>query len=958
MDLPKCEIRNDCGDITYLIKSSPDSILDEDIFVCKKCAMSLYVQEKSIEIADAETILDCLNFSEHNIAKIDNFKESYNFEELWKKMLPDLEAFTIKSIELKDELETADIINDWKKMVDIQIQARLLLESILNSKLYKEYIRQTNYMNFRDQEAKKKPKKSLHKNTEKSKSTTKISEHIKVREQLQEENKLFQQSDLQTMHKDHIFSQNPTTIVEKDSQPASFHQEIEHEKKDIGQQQDIIQQVPGISSLENDKARLNNTNKTLNNDKSHLEKKYTKKSQDIKELQQELDSLNKKGKKKHHNITKLQEQTTPLEERKEDELQGILMKTHPKDSENNTGEEKISESEKAGLKNKVNETNSKSCIKEEIDPLEETISMKDTDLEGSKGEILNNVDSSATEKPSIKTFCTQPKKKKKGKQKYCRKGQACVNNKILPQTVPIQQNSSKTESNFKDLQTNSRLELVTAIKKRVTDILNNENTPEFSGTVVRGLCKLLKELRCTNQRRVFIKTIITCAIKEKKKDKEIMYACLLRKLSEEDNNGTQEPKPNSVLKSLPHKINFTEELLEEIRLLFIDILKQSTSDEETTNKQKEDIGKDSENVYLRSSLLKYLKLESELFKLNVFLPNLQVEILQTLIGNYTIELDFTENEFTIEAACLFLRDVGPKLDQTFAASAKDGDKEFLPLDCRWGYNEALDILYSYQVRQDLSPSLRNYIMMILDMRATGWGTGLPPQASSQDHLDRKKAKNLPSEFKCDHPYALRMLLMTVFMSWHESCICNKDFLGTFKNSPYGATILTIYLESVYYLRKEAYDCFVTFFYILYEQHIISDEDIESGLVSFFKRLPRFEAGLPHLSDPLSDLLYFIFISRGIGDFGTVLTKTEFDKIIISKEENKGIDIFFEIFASLLFKIHQFLGLDIMKTFYSKSNLETACKLLHPHIHYTHLFSDLSNQSIPSTIIELLDLPSS
>ncbi|CAI2362458.1 unnamed protein product [Moneuplotes crassus] len=309
MKYPKCNIRKDCDLVTHLIKCSSDNIFDEDTFVCERCASNLYIDEDTIKIPNLEIILDCLNLAEYNLTQIDSFKEAHNLDKLWKKLLPELEALIISNIELKDDLEITITENNWRKIPSIHIQSKNLLSSVLNSKLYKEYCRQSNYMKFCDQEAKKKPKRLSKLQPEESKLSIDKSEHEKVLKELKEtKNLCLQKDELITQKQDEIqqkdkhIEEKSKEIMDKFTQIKNYSHRASEEEKNIKvKEEKILQQKAQIDKLQKDKEQAIAKN---------VKQAQTEKDQEIKDFKLRVSELEKKEKIQQNIISQLQKKAT------------------------------------------------------------------------------------------------------------------------------------------------------------------------------------------------------------------------------------------------------------------------------------------------------------------------------------------------------------------------------------------------------------------------------------------------------------------------------------------------------------------------------------------------------------------------------------------------------------------------------------------------------------------------
>ncbi|CAI2381519.1 unnamed protein product [Moneuplotes crassus] len=976
-----------------MVKGSLDSISNEDVFVCERCAINLYVDKDSIEIADVETILDWLNLSENNLAKIDHFRESYSLDGLWKKMLPDLEAYTIKNIELKDDLETAENENDWEKIPKIQIQSKMLLSSIFKSKLYKEYIKQINYMKFCDLEAKKKLIKSSYKPLEKSKDINEKSEHDKIFEQLQEAKNLIQQKDdlisqkdAEIKKKDQLIVEKAKIVTEKGNQIKNSQKIIDQKKQTIEQKdQQIFQQDCQMDKLANDRLMSKTPSQILNSQKSHLEQEHSKKDQNIKELQKKLDDLEKKDKIQQNIIEQLQKMTTQQKEDKDRDS----THEHQKDSFESKNTSKLlkdQEKNKVGNMEKVLEqqlaickdtqalidTLSTSNKKNQKFPLKEFMTLKDTELCDSKGETPTNVDPSII-KRTVKEVLYPTSKPNRWKESWERELEIYPNYENLsgktqlePRPEPTSQsttsvkNTTKTSKSIEEPQTLS-LDVIISIRNKVTTILSGATT-KIEDSHKHDLDTLLISLSGTLQRRVFVVTILTKAIEEK--DRVLMYGSLLCEISKRESERFTELKKqqSQEFNEKAQQEHFEEELTQALRFILKDILTKLSKDIECKSNTSENVQSNINNLSSYSSLFSYLRLEGELFKHNLLNAFFEIETLHVLLGRGTENFKLKESEATIIATCLFLQDIGLKLDEKISANLKDGVEESIRF--RFAgilevYHRSLDILDSYKNRKDLTPRLKQLTIVTLILKMSCWKAGGFAYCFPEDSIEKpsvwEETKQLPTEFGYISPRAFQMVLMSLFFNWVKYYHCSIDFMLSFTMCSYGEQILLFYLKSVFFLGQENYDCFPSYFLILFQSKIFSVQDVENGLASYFKLIPQLGAELPNFGNALTDLIFFIFIFHDIGNFERVLKKTEFKMISELEDDSQCIDIIFEIFSKLLYKIQMTLGDDKMMYFYSQFNIQQPCKLLKPLIKHPRLFDELVCQGVPPQIISLINI---
>ncbi|CAI2385691.1 unnamed protein product [Moneuplotes crassus] len=150
MKVPKCEYSSDCEKIAFLVKSTPESLHNEDLFVCSKCLNSRFASEPIVQIPNPGDVLHCLEATEHNLMRIDHFREWHNLDKLWIKLLPELKDYKDTHAQLNNDLASAKATNGWDRLPYLHVEARTLLETVLESRLWKEYCKEDSIRQFRD----------------------------------------------------------------------------------------------------------------------------------------------------------------------------------------------------------------------------------------------------------------------------------------------------------------------------------------------------------------------------------------------------------------------------------------------------------------------------------------------------------------------------------------------------------------------------------------------------------------------------------------------------------------------------------------------------------------------------------------------------------------------------------------------------------------------------------------
>ncbi|CAI2386189.1 unnamed protein product [Moneuplotes crassus] len=154
MKLPKCPLKKSCKTISYMIKSTPSNNLKSDIFVCSRCANSVFVKEEVTQIPAEEEILECLSQVEFYLVRIDQFEQGQGGF-LWRmkkgeRVGEKLEEYFEEHRLIKAHLFTATNTEDYSSLPYIHIESKHLLNTILESEIFKEYNHQKEFMKFRD----------------------------------------------------------------------------------------------------------------------------------------------------------------------------------------------------------------------------------------------------------------------------------------------------------------------------------------------------------------------------------------------------------------------------------------------------------------------------------------------------------------------------------------------------------------------------------------------------------------------------------------------------------------------------------------------------------------------------------------------------------------------------------------------------------------------------------------
>ncbi|CAI2384544.1 unnamed protein product [Moneuplotes crassus] len=238
MKVPKCGYAGDCGGIEYLVKSTQDSVFMEDLFVCANCLNSRYPGEQFVQVPKPDDILHCLDSVEHNLIKIEHFKEWHKLEKLWRKILPDLDEYKDRHRQLNCDLASAKSTNSWESLPYLHIESRVLLHTLFESQLWKEYCKEQTCREFRD---------AKH-GTRKMYSASKVwvnGQMMKLRDNIANSeygrlSKKFEQTRKQCNDQENLIKEQQTKIAQQNNSSMLKEIELTRIKEDLQQKNEII----------------------------------------------------------------------------------------------------------------------------------------------------------------------------------------------------------------------------------------------------------------------------------------------------------------------------------------------------------------------------------------------------------------------------------------------------------------------------------------------------------------------------------------------------------------------------------------------------------------------------------------------------------------------------------------------------------------------------------------------
>ncbi|CAI2362046.1 unnamed protein product [Moneuplotes crassus] len=133
-----------------MIRKSEANTLRKDLFVCSMCMITHFSDQAPEPIPEIDPIIECLNCAQHNLKKIDFFRNEHKLDDIWDRVLPQHEEFKASYKTLQEELHTIKTNGQWNKLVDFQVEAKTFLNSIFESELMKQFNRQLHCREFKE----------------------------------------------------------------------------------------------------------------------------------------------------------------------------------------------------------------------------------------------------------------------------------------------------------------------------------------------------------------------------------------------------------------------------------------------------------------------------------------------------------------------------------------------------------------------------------------------------------------------------------------------------------------------------------------------------------------------------------------------------------------------------------------------------------------------------------------
>ncbi|CAI2363762.1 unnamed protein product [Moneuplotes crassus] len=268
--MPRCKTYMDCEKIAYMVRKSADNALKQDLFVCSMCMMTHYSDQVSEPIPEIDPITECLNSAQHNLNKIECFRQQHKLDEVWDGVLPQLEEFNTTYKKLKEELQAIKANGRWNKLVDFQVEIKTFLNLIFDSELMKKFNRELHCREFKESKS--------------ADSMTNYMSQAAVRAKVQE----IQQ-----------------TIIAEQVNPLKevLRRATERDREKNAQ----------LERLEQDKEELDQTIQALTQEKNSFEQVSSERQQEILNLTQTAQTLTEEQKTNNGLIEEMKEQILNLD---------------------------------------------------------------------------------------------------------------------------------------------------------------------------------------------------------------------------------------------------------------------------------------------------------------------------------------------------------------------------------------------------------------------------------------------------------------------------------------------------------------------------------------------------------------------------------------------------------------------------------------------------------------------
>ncbi|CAI2385086.1 unnamed protein product [Moneuplotes crassus] len=298
MKFPKCDFSYNCAEVRFMVKATEENRFERDVFVCQRCADTVVVKETVQPIPDLATVIEVLDMAEYYMVKIDTFREIQKVKSKeiwlsqWDRLLDDLEEYKEKHRILKENLVSIDLNNSWNELPYLHIEAKEFLDSLIESKLIKQYNHQKNCMKFMED----KYQIFRERNASKAWVNSQIcklrdfigdTDHGRVLEKLKKTEKLCTQKDQQ-------LEQFSRVIIEKDKTIDLQMGKILYKDNQITLKEAKIKEI----------TKKNESNRQIIRDKNNIISKHIAQIEKLKEENQTLKNLSKNLEKERRTFNK------------------------------------------------------------------------------------------------------------------------------------------------------------------------------------------------------------------------------------------------------------------------------------------------------------------------------------------------------------------------------------------------------------------------------------------------------------------------------------------------------------------------------------------------------------------------------------------------------------------------------------------------------------------------------
>ncbi|CAI2362457.1 unnamed protein product [Moneuplotes crassus] len=433
------------------------------------------------------------------------------------------------------------------------------------------------------------------------------------------------------------------------------------------------------------------------------------------------------------------------------------------------------------------------------------------------------------------------------------------------------------------------------------------------------------------------------------------YADLLTRLkNKEDKDLRKQAQKKLQGEGVNKKIGsgpFKEEVYKQSKALLFELAKELVVDKKMKDKRKEII-----EEYKRK-LFNYLKLKGELYMNGFCGVNIQIIILQTLLGQGSDEFAVKATGFTIEGACILLQVIGTKFHKRFSQISKNGEKEHDKKQTKGintGYKEIIKTLKNLKNGEFLNTRIGDLIEETLNQKNEELSTSNQKKESKADIEEKKESsqksvskasKECPSQSlaKKEKSVAFKYENMDSAFLFLSSSIDQSEIQQLEANTSLNLSYISDgELNSLFKaVNGNLAEC---------------PNDIEVALAFFWNTIHVSNHDFPRFIGLFGGLLYSLFVDKKIADFHKFMAGVDYKAV----QEDQGIDsfdVYFKVFATFLYVIQQELGDKKLTHCYDDFKIKEACLKLKSFPHSKEIFKELADEGIPEKIITLIDVKS-